>query len=67
MRRIVHAILFVALGVVIGKWCQYTGVAYLAGTLGFEGASLIGLAPFVVALLLLKARYPRHFAFRQRD
>ncbi|MBB4616695.1 hypothetical protein [Sphingomonas abaci] len=67
MRRSVHAILFVALGVVIGKWCQYTAVAYLAGWLGFEAASLIGLAPFVAALLVLTAHHPRHFAFRQRD
>ena len=67
MRRFILAILFVVPAVVIGKCCQKTRVAYLGTTLGFEGASLIGLAPFLGAMLLLKARYPQHFAFRGND
>ncbi len=62
--RLAYAILFVSLAVVFGKACQYAAVGALGDRLGFEVASIIGLAPFFGVLAVLKARYPRYFAFR---
>jgi hypothetical protein len=64
MGSVVYAVMFVVLGYTVGKVCQYCAVAYLGARLGFEYASLVGLTPFVVLLVLLKARYPRYFDFR---
>ena len=63
MRRVVYAVIFVVLGCAVGKMCQYCAVAYLGARLGFEYASLVGLTPFVVMLVLLRERYPRYFDF----
>lgn len=65
MKRTIYMLVFVAAAVTIGKICQYAAVALLQPRLGFTGASLVGLAPFVTALIVLKSRYPRYFAFRR--
>ena len=44
--------------VVIGKVCQHAAVDGLGARLGFAGASLVGLTPFVVVLFVAQARYP---------
>jgi hypothetical protein len=50
-------------GLVAGKLCQLAPLALLKPRLGFDLASLAGLAPFVSALLWLSARHPRYFSF----
>lgn len=62
--RLIYAVLFVSFCVVVGKACQYAAVDALGDRLGFEVASIAGLAPFFGVLAVLKARYPRYFAFR---
>lgn len=62
--RFVHAALVVVLGFVIGKMCQYTAVEYLEDRLGFNIASMIGIAPFITLLVYLKVRHPRWLAYR---
>ena len=51
-------VLFVA-AVSIGKLFQLAAVDQLGERLGFDLASTIGLAPFIVVLLILQSRYPR--------
>jgi hypothetical protein len=65
MRRICYTVLFVAVGVAVGKWCQYTAVDYLGSRLGFELASLVGLVPFLAILIMMKGRFPRYFTFKR--
>ena len=64
MGRLLYAFLFIVLGATIGKSCQYTAVAYLESQMGSVWASLVGLAPFVATMVILKARWPRYFSFR---
>ncbi|NEM46419.1 MAG: hypothetical protein G3W66_21115 [Xanthomonas perforans] len=64
LKRTIYTLAFVALGVILGKFCQYGAVALLQPRMGFTTASAVGLAPFVMALIVLKSRYPRYFAFR---
>jgi hypothetical protein len=67
MERSLYSAIFVMLGAVLGKTCQYTSVAYLGPQFGFACASLVGLIPFLAALLFLKTKYPRYFDFRGRS
>ncbi|WP_347303777.1 hypothetical protein V5740_03915 [Croceibacterium sp. TMG7-5b_MA50] len=46
-------------GVVFGKFCQYLAVAQLGPSIGFDAASLLGVAPVLLAMLVLKQRSPR--------
>lgn len=66
MRRFLQGLLVVPIGFVIGKWCQYASVEYLGDRLGFTGASIVGLAPFMAGIVVLKAKYPHVLAYRGR-
>lgn len=66
MRRLFFSFLFVLVGVIVGKACQYAAVAHFGARLGFERASLVGLVPFVVTLFVLKRRFPRFFTVAPR-
>ena len=59
-----YTFLFVLGGVIVGKLCQFAALALLEPRLGFDLASLAGLAPFLAVLLWLRAKYPRFFGFR---
>jgi hypothetical protein len=62
--RLLQGVAIVAIGVVIGKVCQYAAVDALGARLGFAGTSLVGLTPFVAVLFVMQARYPRLFGRR---
>ena len=66
MKRFLQGLLVVPIGFVIGKWCQYAAVEYFGDRLGFSGASIIGLTPFMAGIIFLKAKYPRVLAYRRR-
>ncbi|WP_144036171.1 hypothetical protein [Sphingomonas jeddahensis] len=66
MRRLSYSAFFITFGVGIGKSCQYAAVGYLGAQMGSELASLVGLAPFIITLAALKARYPRYFTLQSR-
>jgi hypothetical protein len=65
MLKLVYTIVFIAGASIAGKICQYAAVELLGPTLGFELASLVGLAPCLGALIVLSTRYPRFFRFRR--
>jgi hypothetical protein len=66
MKRVLQGILVVAVGFVTGKWCQYAAVEYLGDRLGFNCASVIGLSPFMVGIVYLRAKYPHILDHRKR-
>jgi hypothetical protein len=65
MKRMLHGIVVVLIGMMIGKWRQYAAVEYLGGRLGFHWVSIIGLAPSIVALVVPKAKYPHALGYRR--
>lgn len=67
MKRVLHGVLVVVIGIATGKWCQYAAVEYLGDRLGFNGASLIGLAPFMAGIIFLRAKYSHLLEYRKRS
>jgi hypothetical protein len=49
----------------VGKFMQHLGVAYLEPVIGFDAASAVGIAPFLLILLVLKSRFPALLSFRK--
>lgn len=62
--RSLFTIGFVLFWVAIGKIFQYSAVAVFEPRLGFAGASLVGLTPFLAGLIYLKRKFPRSMTFR---
>jgi len=54
IRRAVGALVFVGVAVVLAKVGQYAAVGWLAPSIGFDAASLVGAAPVVIGAALLR-------------
>lgn len=67
MRRLPRKALIIALGVAIGKCCQYAAVAAVGPHLGFLAASLVGVVPFVVGILIVGIRHDARLSRRIAD
>jgi hypothetical protein len=65
VKRLAHTVLLVLLLASVGKFLQHLGVAYLEPVIGFDSASVVGIAPFLLALLVLKSKFPAVLSFRQ--
>lgn len=49
----------IIIGVALGKMMQYAAVDLFGDKLGFNGASFIGLIPYIMLLLWASLRFPR--------
>lgn len=65
LKRLAHTVLLVLIIAAVGKIFQYVGIAYLAPEIGFDAASAVGIVPFLIALMILKSRFPAFLSVRQ--
>lgn len=65
LKRLAHTVLLVLIIAAVGKICQYVGVAYLGPEIGFDAASAVGIMPFLIALMILRSRFPAFLSVRQ--
>ncbi len=63
--RLAHTLSLVLFLASVGKFMQHLGVAYLEPFIGFDAASAVGIAPFLLILLVLKSRFPAWLSFRE--
>ncbi len=67
MRRLPRKALIIALGVAIGKCWQYAAVAAVGPNIDFLAASLVGVVPFVVGILIVGIRHDARLSLRIAD
>lgn len=65
LMRIVIAVPLILIGIVVGTACQHLGVVLFGERLGFELSSILGLAPFVGAIVVARHRWPRLLTLRR--